>query len=123
MEPCQTNMNNAVQAFYASQVGVEPSAIRVLHSKMGAWTEMVGDNHGMFHQVAPIGPFDGGTRLITPSAELAPATDGTGDWVVTDHGELQFRAPLETFRVSVLWKADTKWYQRLQLHFSIGQAF
>jgi hypothetical protein len=24
---------------------------------------------------------------------------------------------------SVLWKADTRWYQRLQLHFSIGQAF
>jgi outer membrane protein insertion porin family len=24
---------------------------------------------------------------------------------------------------TVLWRADTKWYQRLQLHFSIGQAF
>ena len=23
-------------------------------------TALIGDNHGMFHQVAPIGPFDGG---------------------------------------------------------------
>jgi len=69
-------------------------------------TALIGDNHGMFHQVAPIGPFDGGTRLITPSAQLAPVADGTGDWVVTDHGEVQFRAPMDTFRISVLWKAD-----------------
>ena len=69
-------------------------------------TALIGDNHGMFHQVAPIGPFDGGTRLITPSAELAPVADGTGDWAVTDHGEVQFRAPLDDIRVSVLWKAD-----------------
>ena len=69
-------------------------------------TALIGDNHGMFHQVGPIGPFDGGTRLITPSAQLAPVADGSGDWVVTDHGEPQFRAPLDNYRVSVLWKAD-----------------
>jgi hypothetical protein len=69
-------------------------------------TALIGDNHGMFHQVAPIGPFDGGTRLITPSATLAPAAGGTGDWVVTDHGEVQLRTPLDNIRVSVLWKAD-----------------
>jgi hypothetical protein len=69
-------------------------------------TALIGDNHGMFHQVAPIGPFDAGTLLITPSAQLAPLDDGSDDWAVTDHGELQFRAPLDTFRVSVLWKAD-----------------
>ena len=78
----------------------------VQHVGSMANTALIGDNHGMFHQVAPIGPFDGGTRLITPSAALAPVADGTGDWAVTDHGELQFRAPLDTFRVSVLWKAD-----------------
>ena len=78
----------------------------VQHVGSMANTALIGDNHGMFHQVAPIGPFDGGTRLITPSAALAPVGDGTGDWAVTDHGELQFRAPLDTFRVSVLWKAD-----------------
>jgi hypothetical protein len=69
-------------------------------------TALIGDNHGMFHQVGPVGPFDAGTRLITPSAELAPVADGTGDWAVTDHGALEYRAPLDAFRVSVLWKAD-----------------
>ena len=85
-----------------------PDAPPVEHVGSMANTALFGDNHGMFHQVAPIGPFDEGTRLVTPSATLTPADDGgaTGDWVVTDHGEVCFRAPLEAFRVSVLWKAD-----------------
>ncbi len=69
-------------------------------------TALLGDNHGMFHQVGPVGPFDQGTRRITPSAALAPAEDGTDDWAVTDAGELRYCAPLERYRVSVLWKAD-----------------
>jgi hypothetical protein len=69
-------------------------------------TALVGDNHGMFHQVGPVGPFDQGTRLVTPRAELAPAADGSGAWTVTDRGEVRYRAPLEQYRVSVLWKAD-----------------
>jgi hypothetical protein len=69
-------------------------------------TALVGDNHGMFHQVGPVGPFDRGTRLVTQRAELAPAGDGSGEWVVTDRGEIRYRAPLERYRVSVLWKAD-----------------
>jgi hypothetical protein len=68
-------------------------------------TALVGDNHGMFHQVEPVGPFDAGTRLVTGRAELAPTPDDSGDWAVTDHGEERYRAPLEDFRVSVLWKA------------------
>jgi hypothetical protein len=31
---------------------------------------------------------------------------GSGDWAVTDRGEVRYRAPLEQYRVSVLWKAD-----------------
>lgn len=69
-------------------------------------TALVGDNHGMFHQVGPVGPFDQGTRLVTPRAELAPAQDGSGDWQVADRGEVRYRAPLDRYRVSVLWKAD-----------------
>jgi hypothetical protein len=68
-------------------------------------TALVGDNHGMFHQVEAVGPFDPPAGLVTSSAELAPAGDGSGDWAVTDRGEVRFRAPLETVRVSVLWKA------------------
>ena len=44
--------------------------------------------------------------LVTPRAELAPADDGSGEWAVTDRGEVRFRLPLEQYRVSVLWKAD-----------------
>ena len=69
-------------------------------------TALIGDNHGMFHQVGPIGPFDRGTPHVTPNAQLAPVGDGSGDWAVIDHGEQEHRAPLHTFRVSVLWKAD-----------------
>ncbi len=69
-------------------------------------TALVGDNHGMFHQVGPVGPYDRGTILVTPRAELAPVADGSGDWAVTDRGEVVFRAPLSQYRVSVLWKAD-----------------
>ena len=76
------------------------------HAGAMANTALIGDNHGMFHQVGPIGPFDRGTPRVTPSAVLVPATDGTDDWTVIDHGELEYRAPLDTFRVSVLWKAN-----------------
>jgi hypothetical protein len=69
-------------------------------------TALVGDNHGMFHQVGPVGPFDRGTPRVTPRAELAPMADGSGDWGVTDRGEVRYRAPLDAYRVSVLWKAD-----------------
>jgi hypothetical protein len=78
------------------------------HEHVGdmANTALVGDNHGMFHQVGPVDPFDQGTRLVTPRAELAPAADGSGEWAVRDRGEVRYQAPLERYRVSVLWKAD-----------------
>jgi hypothetical protein len=69
-------------------------------------TALVGDNHGMFHQVGPVGPFGHGTRLVTPRAELGPARDGGGEWAVTDRGAVRYQAPLDRYRVSVLWKAD-----------------
>jgi hypothetical protein len=68
-------------------------------------TAIVGDNHGMFHQVEPVGPFDGGTRFVAASAELAPAGDGSDDWVVMEHGRERYRAPFDRYRASVLWKA------------------
>ena len=42
--------------------------------------------------------------LVTPSAQLLPTDDNT--WVVTDHEEKIYEAPLNTYRVSVLWKAN-----------------
>jgi hypothetical protein len=69
-------------------------------------TALIGDNHRMFHQVERVGPFGGGTRRVTPRAELAPAGDGSNAWAVRDRGREVFRAPLSDFRVSVLWKAD-----------------
>ena len=69
-------------------------------------TALVGDNHGMFHQVGPVGPFDEGTRLVTPRAELAPVPEGGGDWAVIDQEKVCYRAPLSDYRISVLWKAD-----------------
>lgn len=80
------------------------------HGVSMANTALVGDNHGMFHQVAPIGPFDREPPLVSPAATLAPAVDGGGsdrrDWVVLDRGVERLRVPLSGFRVSVLWKAD-----------------
>ncbi len=69
-------------------------------------TALVGDNHGMYHQVEPVGPFLEQTPLVTPAAELAPVADGGGDWAVTDSGRECFRAPFSALRASVLWKAD-----------------
>jgi hypothetical protein len=69
-------------------------------------TALFGDNHGMFHQVGPVGPFDHGTRRVTPRAVLAPVGNRSDDWAVIDRSELIHQAPLDTFRVSVLWKAD-----------------
>jgi len=76
------------------------------HARHMANTAMVGDNHGMFHQVGPVGPFDRTARRVTARAELAPAGDDSGDWSVRDRGTTVYRAPLERYRVSVLWKAD-----------------
>jgi hypothetical protein len=75
------------------------------HASAMANTALVGDNHRMFHQVEPVGPFDGGTRFVRASAELAPAKDGSGDWVVKERGQESHRAPFDRFRASVLWKA------------------
>ena len=76
------------------------------HAEGMANTALVGDNHGMFHQVEPVGPFDQGTLMVPASAELAPAADSNGDWVVSHEGREQFRAPFAAYRASVLWKAD-----------------
>ena len=76
-----------------------------IHAEHMANTALIGDNHGMFHQVGAIGPHDVRLR-VTPGATLAPVGDGSGDWAVDDLGECVFRAPLPTYRVSVLWKAD-----------------
>ncbi len=43
---------------------------------------------------------------MAASAELAPAKDGSGDWLVTERGREAYRAPFDRFRASVLWKAD-----------------
>ena len=75
------------------------------HVEKMANTALVGDNHGMFHQVEPVGPFDEGTRLVTSRAEFAPVPDASGDWAITDLGEVRYQAPLQDFRISVLWKA------------------
>ncbi|MFP8878999.1 MAG: hypothetical protein VCE43_05780 [Myxococcota bacterium] len=75
------------------------------HVDAMANTALVGDNHGMFHQVEPVGPFDAGTKFVGASAELAPANDGSGNWVVMDRGTESYRAPFDQFRASVLWKA------------------
>jgi hypothetical protein len=83
-----------------------PDAAPERHVGAMANTALVGDNHGMFHQVGPVGPFDQGIRLVSPRAELAPLADGSGEWGVRDRGALRYRAPLERYRVSVLWKAD-----------------
>lgn len=83
-----------------------PDKPPVEHVGAMANTALVGDNHRMFHQVGPVGPLDRGTPRVTPRAELAPASDGRGDWVVTDRGQERYRASLGEYRVSVLWKAD-----------------
>ena len=59
----------------------------------------------MFHQVEPVGGLGATSPRVSGRAELAPAPDGAGDWAVVDHGQIVYRAPLEQFRVSVLWKA------------------
>lgn len=69
-------------------------------------TALVGDNHGMFHQVEPVGPYDNGTLMVNANAELAPTDDESGDWSVTHNEDVSYRAPFDDFRVSVLWKAD-----------------
>ena len=81
-------------------------------------TALLGDNHHMFHQVERVGPFDQGTRRVTQRAQLAPAADGSGAWALIDRGVEVFRAPLERYRVSVLWKADV--YRSEQEHRAVA---
>ena len=66
---------------------------------------LVGDNHGMFHQVEAVGSLGEASPRVSGLAELGPASDGGADWGVVDQGRVVYRAPLEAFRVSVLWKA------------------
>jgi hypothetical protein len=89
-------------SFWPEGPGKGPSR----HVDKMANTAIVGDNHGMFHQVEPVGPFDTGTRLIPASAELAPVGDGSGDWAVMEREKEVFRAPFDRYRASVLWEAD-----------------
>lgn len=81
-----------------------PDAPPAVHHGAMANTALVGDNHGMFHQVGPIRARDGAPApLVSPAAELSPT--GAGDWAVVDGGRVVWRAPLDDIRVSVLWKA------------------
>ncbi|MEE3329110.1 MAG: hypothetical protein VX252_17375 [Myxococcota bacterium] len=83
-----------------------PDELPHVHSGSMSNTALIGDNHGMFHQVEPVGPFDQGEYWVTRRAEMRPAEVGQGDWVVLDKGAEVFRAPIEEIRVSVLLKAD-----------------
>jgi len=83
-----------------------PSKPKHRHVGAMANTALVGDNHHMFHQVEPVGPEGGATRFVVASAELAPAGDGSGDWIVEEGGRETLRAPFGAFRASVLWKAN-----------------
>ena len=83
-----------------------PDQPPVEHADKMANTALMGNTHGMFHQVNAIGPFDIGKPQITPMAQLAPADRPDGEWVVIDHGEEVYRSPLADIRVSVQWKAD-----------------
>ena len=86
--------------------GEGPSRPPQRHVGAMANTALVGDNHGMFHQVEAVGPFDRGTILVPASAELAPDAEGSGDWTVRHGGRELYRAPFSGYRASVLWKAD-----------------
>ncbi len=82
-----------------------PDAPPQRHVGNMANTALVGDNHGMFHQVEAVPPHDDGTVLVNAEAELAPVGDGDA-WAVTYRGEEQFRSEFAGWRVSVLMKAD-----------------
>lgn len=81
-----------------------PSVAPTIYAGAMANTALVGDNHRMFHQVQPVGPFDRGMPLVGARAQLKPC--GGGEWHVMDGEREVYRAPLSEFRVSVLWKAD-----------------
>lgn len=83
-----------------------PDVVPSRHVGAMSNTALVGDNHHMFHQVEPVGPFDRGTRMVAASASLAPAGDAGGDWVVSEGGREVLRAPFTSLRASVLWKAN-----------------
>jgi hypothetical protein len=55
-----------------------PHAPPACHTEKMANTALVGDQHGMFHQVAPIGPPGGPAPRVTRAAELGPAPEATG---------------------------------------------
>ncbi|WP_419918099.1 hypothetical protein [Candidatus Poriferisocius sp.] len=76
------------------------------HVEGMANSALLGDNHGMFHQVNAVGPFEFGTPRVTPMARLAPMSNPEGKWIVTDHDQEIYRSQLSDIRVSVLWKAD-----------------
>ncbi len=59
----------------------------------------------MFHRVDAIGE---NAEMCEASldAELCRARDGSGDWVVEDHGTEVARYPDEALRVSLSWKAE-----------------
>lgn len=54
-------------------------------------TARVDDNHRMFHQVERVGPFGGGTRRVTPRAELAPTENPMRGSFGTGGGESSAR--------------------------------
>lgn len=83
-----------------------PASPPLRHATGMSNTALVGDNHGMFHQVEPVGPFDCGDYWVSGLAEMRPAKEQNGDWVVADKGVDVFRAPLEEIRVSILLKGD-----------------
>ncbi len=70
---------------------------------------VVGTANGALRSASPLAPWRIVTsRVIGPRlpAYTTYPPHGRGEWVVTDRGEVRYQAPLEQYRVSVLWKAD-----------------
>jgi len=87
--------------YWADGPGSPPRSV----SKPFSNRAVVGDNDFMFHRVGTIGRKSG---IVEASldAELLPAGDGSGDWLVRDGGREVSRYPFAAIRISVSWKAE-----------------
>jgi len=67
---------------------------------------LCGDNDRMYHRIGPIG--NGSEEMPRMSASAKIQSDGEGNWIILENGDVRATYPSHAIRFSVLWKAAVR---------------
>jgi hypothetical protein len=67
---------------------------------------LMADNDCMYHRIGAIGDLHDSLPRISDSAQIQP--DSSGNWMITENGEVRATYPSQAIRLSLIWKAEVR---------------